>query len=268
MTYETIQVDEQEDVLSITIDRLADNNTINSTLINELLEVIEDADDLIKVIIVQGKDGVFCTGMDFKQFVGEQGNFSKASAHEFSSQYMQLLSTFATTNKIIVAKLDGKVLAGGTGLVAAADIVYSSPRTTFSLSESLWGLLPANVMPYLIRRAGFQMAYRMTITTETINAQTAQECHLVNEILEHIDEQLAAKLIRIRRLQSETIADLKAYFNSLNGVTEDNQKLAINTLAELIINPRVQENLGNFVKHELFPGANNERRNFIRLLYR
>jgi enoyl-CoA hydratase/carnithine racemase len=69
----------------------------------------------------------------------------------------------------------------------------------------------------------------------------------VDEVLEHIDEQLLKKLVRVCYLQSETILDLKNYFNEMNLVSEEMRELAINTLANLIVTPRVQNNISNFV---------------------
>jgi len=253
MTRETILVDNADDVLTITLNRLDKNNALNDVLMSELQQTIDTADDKIKIIVLQGQQGIFSTGMDLTLFANPNQPFDAHKAHEFSSQYMTLLTTFATTNKIMVAKLDGKVMAGGIGLVAAADLVFASPRTTFCLSEALWGLLPANVMPFLIRRIGFQTAYRLTITTETVSAQFAKECHLVDDILTQIDDELSAKLIRIRRLQKETIADLKGYFNHMHCISEDNRQHAINTLAQLIVKPRVQENIINYVQHNQLP---------------
>jgi hypothetical protein len=49
------------------------------------------------------------------------------------------------------------------------------------------------------------------------------------------------------------ILELKNYFNGMNLITEEMRELAINTLARLIIEPRVQSNIINFVEHGLFP---------------
>lgn len=254
MDYETIKVDaNHENMLTITLDRLEANNSLNDILVYEMLEVIEGADDEIKIIIIQGQNGIFCTGMDFQLFTSNVASFDQQKAVDFSATYMKLLTTLATTNKIIVAKIDGKVLAGGVGLVAAADLVYASPKSNFSLSEALWGLLPANVLPYLIRRVGFQTAYKMTITTDIINATAAFQCHLVDEVLEDIDMHLSAKLSKILRLQTETILDLKSYFNDINPISEEVRALAINGLANLISKPRVQANVHNFVTQGIFP---------------
>lgn len=253
MNYKTLLTDYQDDTLTITLNRPDNNNALNFVLMNELQEAIESTNEMIKIIVVQGQNGVFSTGMDLQLFSDEKDGFTDHNAQKFSSHYMHLLTTFATINKVIVAKLDGKVMAGGIGLVAAADLVFASPQTTFCLSEALWGLLPANVMPFLIRRVGFQTAYRMTLTTETVSADFAKECHLVDEILPNLDEELVLKLKRVKRLQSETITDLKSYFNQMNLITGEQKQLAVNTLTSLIGKPRVQKNINDFVQQGKLP---------------
>jgi len=64
-----------------------------------------------------------------------------------------MLKSLSTCNKVVIAKVEGKVNAGGVGLVAASDIVVAHTQATFGLSEALFGLLPACVMPFLIRKS-------------------------------------------------------------------------------------------------------------------
>lgn len=250
---ETVLLSQHEDVLTITLNRPQQNNALNNALVLDMLKAIKQADDKTKIILLQGQHGVFCTGMDFQEVINERNAVNPIDALSFSANYMELLTTLATVNKIVVTKLNGKVLAGGVGLVAASDIVYASATTTFSLTEALWGLLPANVMPFLIRRIGFQPSYYMTITAETINAELAREYRLVDEILPNIDEQIRQKIARLRRLQTGTILDLKNYFNQMYEVTEETRQLAIRTLAELVTKDRVRNNIKNFVQGGLFP---------------
>ena len=60
---------------------------------------------------------------------------------------MALLKRLTLTPKVVVACIDGKVIAGGVGIAAAADLVVATPRSEFSLSEALWGMLPCCVVP-------------------------------------------------------------------------------------------------------------------------
>jgi hypothetical protein len=78
-----------------------------------------------RTLVLAGAPGLFCTGMDFQ----EVATNSDVSATETVgiSEYMLLLKRFTLSSKVIVCQLDGKVIAGGVGLVAAA-ISSSQPN--------------------------------------------------------------------------------------------------------------------------------------------
>jgi len=169
------------------------------------------------------------------------------------SAYLQLLKRFTLTSKVIVCRLDGKVIAGGVGLVAASDIVISSERTELSLSEALWGLLPCSVIPFLIRRVGFQKAYFMTLTTKPISAREAHAIHLVDELTDHLDETLRKLTLRLNLLDDEIIVDMKRYFQKMVGITPEIELAATKEFARLAAQPRVQQNIANYVTKGVFP---------------
>ena len=155
-----------------------------------------------------------------------------------SLAYMTLLKRIAYSPKIMIADVDGTVLAGGVGIVAASDIAIASPRSQFTLSEALWSL-PANLMPYLIRRVGFQKAYLMTLTTQTLTATEAHHINLIDEMTEQSEETIRKYLLRLARLDEKTIIDLKNYFRKLGGLDERIEKIAMDEFDRLIKEPRV-----------------------------
>ena len=253
MDYQTIIINEIPHGISITINRLENQNTLNAALITELTNVIcsTENNSSLRFIILKGQQGIFCTGMDFKEM--SQLDLGSNTAEEFAEHYMGLLKQLASSSKIIISEINGKVMAGGIGLVAASDIVIATPRSQFSLSEALWGLLPANVLPYLIRRTGFQPAYFMTLTTQTIFAEEAKVLHLVDEVTEQTDEALRKHLIRCSRLSEQTVKDLKNYFRKLWIINENVEKLAVMELARLVQEPRVKNNIIKFIQEGKFP---------------
>ena len=91
-------------------------------------------------------------------------------------------------------------MAGGVGLVAACDLAVAGPAATFTLSETLWGLLPAMVMPFLVRRVGPQRAFRLTLSAETIDASEAHRIGMVDELAENPEVKLRALERRLSRL--------------------------------------------------------------------
>jgi polyketide biosynthesis enoyl-CoA hydratase PksH len=204
-----------------------------------------------RTVVLAGTPGLFCTGMDFQEAVSEAT--VKSSETESASAYLRLLKRFTLSSKVIVCRLDGKVIAGGVGLVAASDIVISSERTELSLSEALWGLLPCSVIPFLIRRVGFQKAYFMTLTTKPISAREAHAIHLVDELTDHLDETLRKLTLRLNLLDDRVIVDMKRYFQRMGGLTPEIELAATTEFARLAAQPYVQQNIANYVTKGAFP---------------
>jgi polyketide biosynthesis enoyl-CoA hydratase PksH len=208
-----------------------------------------EADPACRLVILAGRQKFFCTGMDFEEAVQSQALTETGEGQG----YMNLLKRFATSPKIIIAKVDGTVLAGGMGLVAASDLVVATPESRFGLPEALWGLLPACVMPFLIRRIGFQHAYRLTLTTQTITAEVAWRMGLVDTLSDNPDDDIRRYLLRLGRLDEQTILEAKAYFQKMWILTEAMEQTAVAELDRLIRTARVQRNIQNYVEHQKFP---------------
>lgn len=250
--YKTIKISEERGVLSLKLNRPEANNSINNTLITEMAEVfnyIEENKD-IKVTVLEGNDQYFCTGMDFKA-VSELG--PEALTDDNSDGYYKLLKHIISCSKIVIAKVDGKVNAGGIGIVAASDIVIASEDATFGLSEALFGLLPACVMPFLIRRIGVQKSQWMTLMTQGITAQRAYELGLADEISNNTNETLRRNLLRLIRLETSTVLDLKIYISKLWIISDETQRLAVDKITSLVKSERVQHNIKNFIQNGKLP---------------
>jgi polyketide biosynthesis enoyl-CoA hydratase PksH len=253
MQFATITIQESPRRLTATISRPDRRNSINSTLIHELGAALDLAERLpgCRTFVLEGVPGTFCTGMDFQEVASHSGIDAAETAG--IAAYMQLLKRFTLSSRIIVCRLDGKVIAGGVGLVAASDIVISTERTEFTLSEALWGLLPCCVIPFLIRRVGFQKAYLMTLTTRTLSASEALAIHLVDELTDHLDESLRKLTLRLNLLEDKIVVDMKRYFQKIGGITDDMERAATMEISRLVAQPHVQENIANYVTHGAFP---------------
>ncbi|MGA1867987.1 MAG: enoyl-CoA hydratase-related protein [bacterium] len=255
MDYETILVNKSKGSITIMLNRLAQKNSIDRTMLKEINQALDNAekDPSCTMIIIEGQNGVFCTGMDFKDSFAEEGS------NDFSSLYMETIKRFTMMPKVIIANVDGRVIAGGVGLAAASDFVIASPRSQFSLSEALWGLLPACVTPFLIRRVGFQVAYRMTLTTMPISAKEAYNVQLVDEMSESPLESIRRIKLRIAHIDKTTLRSMKQYFRDMWILTEDMEKRATEELSRLKSLPKVRENVLNYLNYQQFPweGAKN-----------
>lgn len=227
-------------------------NPIDDAMLRELHAALDaaEANAECRVLVLEGSEGSFCSGLDFSAVEAAETGGAPGSS---STLYMQLLSRFASSCRIVIAKIEGQVLAGGVGLVAASDFAVCTPASTFALSEALWGLLPACVLPYLIRRVGFQKAYTMTLTTRTVPAPEAASIGLVDEMSEQPADTIRRWLLRLAKLHPDTTRDLKAYFRTLGPITDAVEQDAVSEIERLLCEPRVRGNIERYVRRGEFP---------------
>lgn len=246
--YQMLKVIQEETIQTIVLSRLRERNSLNTPLLQEFMEALTEAEQnpTNRIILIKGQEKVFCTGMDLHSVSGENQLFD-------SELCMNLLKRLATISRIVIACVDGVVIAGGMGLVAASDIVIATPESQFSLSETLWGLLPCCVLPYLIRRIGFQAAYRLTLTTQTITGEEAHRFQLVDVLTKTLDDEIRKYCLRFKRIHSDTICDLKKYFQKMWLIDKTMEETAVREIKRLISVPRIQHNIANYTKNQKFP---------------
>ena len=205
--YATLKVRLQEDICFIQIHRPEANNTINDTLVDEFTQVLAACEREVKIVVIEGLPEVFCFGADFKAT-----HTGPPNPEPMYKVWLQL----AFGPYITIAHVRGQANAGGIGFVAACDIVLCEDKATFSLSELLFGLMPACVLPFLVRRVGASKANYMTLMTEAVSAKTAQEWGLVDDCAEDSGNLLRKKLLRLRRLGKPGIARYKRYLETMD----------------------------------------------------
>ena len=255
--YDTIFFERDDRSVVITLNRAKARNALNRQMLTELSAAIAAAESFsnCQTIVLKGSAEFFCTGMDFEEaLAGFRQRTDPATDEVLNQQYMTLLGKISNSPSIVISVVDGIAMAGGLGLVAASDLVIAAEGARFSLSEALWGLLPAMVLPYLIRRVGFQTAYKMTLTSEALTAVSAAACHLVDEVTDNTERKLKQLQIRLNRLNRETISDIKRYCKQhLCPVTPEQERAAVKETTRLSRSERIRSDIQNYVDHQIFP---------------
>jgi polyketide biosynthesis enoyl-CoA hydratase PksH len=251
MSYQTIQVRFQEPICFLRIYRPEANNTINDLLIEECRQVLLLCEESTTVVVLEGLPEVFCFGADF------QGIHDKLASGQISEQgpepLYDLWLKLATGPYITISHVRGKANAGGIGFVAASDIVLADQTAQFSLSELLFGLFPACVLPFLIRRIGFQKAHYMTLMTRPISIQQAHSWGLVDAYEAQSESLLRKHLLRLRRLSKTGIARYKNYMNGLYVPLLQAKALAVSANLEVFSDPHNLEKIFRYVEKGIFP---------------
>jgi polyketide biosynthesis enoyl-CoA hydratase PksH len=251
VSYETLQVRFQDAICFVQINRPQANNTINQRLIAELTAVVEVCERESTIVVLSGLPEVFCFGADFKETQSGARN-GAAPSHGPEALY-DLWLKLATGPFISIAHVRGKTNAGGIGFVAASDLVLADETATFSLSELLFGLIPACVLPFLIRRAGFQKAHYLTLMTQPVPVQQAHAWGLVDAWEPRSEALLHKHLLRLRRLSKTAVTRYKRYMAELGGSLEQARQPAIAVNRTVFSDPRNLEGIVRYVEKGLFP---------------
>lgn len=250
--YQTLQADFRDSVCHIQLTRSDDGNTINDQLVAELHEVLSLCEERSSVVVLAGSAQAFCMGADFRDLARAQQSQSAASALDPDALY-RLWLRMATGPFITIAHVEGKANAGGLGFVAASDIVLAGEQAQFSLSELLFGLYPACVMPFLVRRVGQQRAHYLTLTAQAISARQAAEWGLVDAVDASSERLLQRHLLRLTRLRKPDLQAYKAYMQKLAPQLLAMQGTAVAANTEMFANPKTRQAITDYVERGVFP---------------
>lgn len=251
MNYETLRVRFEDNICFVQLYRPADKNTINDQLINEFHDVLARCRETVTIIILEGLPEVFCFGADFKaiQASATDAERQPQSPGPLYSLWLEL----ATGPFITIAHVRGKANAGGIGFVAACDIVLADKTAVFSLSELLFGIFPACVLPFLIRKTGIQKANYMTLMTQPVPVEKACSWGLVDDYHEQSENLLRKHILRLRLLSKTAISRYKRYINKITQPLEQVKEIAVKANLEVFSDPENLNGIINFVETGKFP---------------
>lgn len=177
--YASVVTEEADGVLVITLNRPEVRNSVDAATAQAAAAAFErlDAQPHLRVAILTGAGGNFCSGMDLKAFV--RGESPRVEPRGFIGLNEH---TFA---KPIIAAVEGYALAGGLEAALACDQVVASRSARFGIPEVKRGLAATSGGLYrLPRKIPMNVAMEMALTGEPITGERAAQLGLVNRITE------------------------------------------------------------------------------------
>jgi methylglutaconyl-CoA hydratase len=170
----------------VTLNRADRRNALSRALIAELTTAFERAanDSAARCVVLTGAGSVFCAGMDLAELQESLDVPTEATpVWEDALRLARLYDLINTLPKPTIAAVQGSAVAGGAGLVTVCDLAVTVPEAKFGYPEVRRGLVAAMVMPHLLRHVGERIARYLLLTGETIGADEAVRCGLVNEVV-------------------------------------------------------------------------------------
>ncbi len=176
---EEILTEVDNGVLIVTINRPEAKNAMTKAAAEGIAEAMDrlDSEDDLRVGILTGAGGTFCSGMDLKGFL--RGESPVVEGRGFGGVVQ------APPAKPLIAAVEGYALAGGLELMIACDLVVASSAAKFGIPEAKRGLVAAagGVM-MLPDQIPERVAMEMALTGDFMDAQRAYDIGLINEVTE------------------------------------------------------------------------------------
>ena len=186
---DTVLCDVRNKVALLTLNRPDKLNALNYELIDRLMALLDaiEGDDAVRVVILTGAgDRAFSSGADIAGFAPTVRQGQEAALRDFVRRGQRMTARIETFPKPVIVAVNGLAHGGGSEITEAAPLAIASERAEFCKAEIRLGFAPpfggSQRLPRLIGR---KRALRMILTAEPINAATARDFGLVNEVVPH-----------------------------------------------------------------------------------
>jgi len=117
----------------------------------------------------------------------------------------------------------------------------------------LFGLFPACVLPFLIRRTGFQKAHYLTLMTRPVSVEQAYAWGLVDVYDARSESLLRQHLLRLRCLSKTAVLRYKRYLSKLDQALLASRPLAVAANQEVFSDSGNLEKIARFVETGKLP---------------
>lgn len=253
MTFETLELQREGFLATVTLNRPDVRNAFNETTIAELTKVFRslDSDASVRVVVLAANGPAFCAGADLN-WMKKMADYTYEENLADAGQLAAMLSAIYQCSKPVIARVQGDCYAGGMGLLAACDIAVSADTANFCLSEVKLGLIPATISPYVIRAMGEQAARRYFVTAERFSAQQASACGLVHELVspELLDGKIAELVRQISANSPNAVRQAKRLVQTVAGqsLTQELVAETVKGIAEIRASDEGREGVRSFLE--------------------
>jgi enoyl-CoA hydratase len=176
--FESIRVDRQPPVVTITLDRPQALNAITPQMLAELAAALERA-DREPVVVLTGAGRAFSAGVDLKALGDRRLDGGKAG-DLLDRPARRVIDLIRGLSAVVIAKVNGHCFTGALELALACDIVLAADEAVLGDTHAKWGLRPtwgmSQRLPWL---AGAARARYLSYTAATFTGRQAADWGLI-----------------------------------------------------------------------------------------
>jgi len=190
---------DDDGICTLTLNRPRQLNPLSSEMIDALLtEVAQVSDDeSVRVVILAGEGRAFSAGHDLRQM---RARPERSYYDELFARCAKLMLSLIALPQPVIARVQGIATAAGCQLVATCDLAVAAKEARFATSGIGVGLFCSTPAVALSRNVSRKRAFEMLFTGDFIDAPTALQYGLVNDVvpaerLEAATLDLAGKIV-------------------------------------------------------------------------
>jgi methylglutaconyl-CoA hydratase len=224
MGSEIVEVRRSAGVAYVYLARPEVRNAFNAELIAVLIATCDELahDDGVRAVVLGGKGNVFSAGADV-QWMRASLELSEAENLEDARRMSQMFRALDRLPKVVVGRIHGAALGGGVGLTAVCDVAIAAEDTTFGMTETKLGIMPAVISPFVLAKIGASHMRALALTGERFGAQRALAIGLVHEVVTEsgLDAAVARVVAEARSAGATGVAATKALLRGIAGRAYD-----------------------------------------------
>lgn len=168
------------DVVTITLTAPERRNPLSTSTLRELGSALDEAAASDALAVVLASTGsVWSTGHDLK----EMSTLDEAGLRELFTTCTRVMRTIETMPQPVVARVHALATAAGCQLVASCDLAVAGASARFATPGGKGGLFCHTPMVAVARNVGRKRALEMALSGDEIDAATAADWGLVNQVV-------------------------------------------------------------------------------------
>ena len=174
---------DQRGAAYVTLNRPQVYNAYNGDLIAALLLAFDKlAQEPVRLAVIAGAGRNFQAGADIKWLdaVRRASPQDNLRASRMTAEAIQRLNALSIPT---VALVQGACFGGGTGMIAACDIVIAAENAIFSIAEVRIGVAGTIIIAQINADIGVRQVRRYALTAERFDVKEAHRIGLVHEVV-------------------------------------------------------------------------------------
>lgn len=248
----TLEITRSSGWATIWLNRPDKRNAMNDAMIDELMAAFAQvgADASVRGVTMRGRGGFFCAGGDLNSFqIYQSDGKTMAETAAFNRRIGTMLDAFNHLPKPTLVLVEGAAIAGGLGLMCCADVIATTPDAKFSLTETMIGIPPAQIAPFVVARVGLSTARRIMLTGARFNGTEAQALGLADYVTDDLDAIEASVRKGVMKCAPGANAATKALILGSTTLTRDDAlDRAADSFAQCLRSDEGREGVASFLE--------------------